>query len=70
MDSKDIIKIQTELCKDARNMAYDICVKAVKDHTGLPIIFTQNLHYCAYYADMLKVRCFEKVIDNAKNVEK
>jgi hypothetical protein len=70
MDSKDIVKIQTELCKNVRHMVYDICVKAVKDNTGLPIVFTHNLHYCTYYADMLKVRCFEKVIDNAKNLEK
>ncbi len=65
MDTKQIVENQYPLCKEVRNMAYDICVQAVKDHTGIPIVFSRNLHYCAYYADMLKVRCFERVIDNA-----
>ncbi len=64
------IERQHALCGAVRNMAFDICVQAVKDHTGIPIVIGQNLHYCKHYADMLKIKCVDKVIENMKHDEK
>jgi hypothetical protein len=62
MDSKDIIKSQTELCKEVRHIVYDICVREMIDHMGIPIV-----QHCKYYADLVKTRCNEKVTPIQKN---
>ncbi len=55
------MEFQHVLCTEVRHIVYDICVREMIDHTGIPIV-----QHCKHYADLVKSRCNEKEINPTK----
>ncbi len=59
------MEFQHELCTEVRHIVYDLCVREMIDHTGIPIV-----QHCKHYAELVKTRCNEKANNSTKESNK
>ena len=55
------MEFQQQLCNEVRHIVYDLCVRETIDHTGISIV-----QHCKHYAELVKTKCNEKVIEHPK----
>ena len=53
------MEVQKQVCNEVRHIVYDLCIREMVDHTGIPIVL-----HCKHYAELVKSKCNEKVIEN------